>query len=63
MLDVNWQTLHTDPAPWVPGGRDADVSNFPNAKEDDLKRILEEETKEDYDAVKQESMTMRFKEG
>ena len=47
----------------MPGGRDADVSNFPNAKEDDLKRILEEETKEDYDAVKQESMTMRFKEG
>lgn len=40
LADVNWQTLSTDIAPWVPGGRDADVTNFPNAKEDDLTKIL-----------------------
>jgi len=60
MADVNWATLIKDPAPWVPGGRDADDSNFPNAKEDDLTKILAEETKEDFAAVQQASMTMKF---
>lgn len=60
LADVNWQTLISDPAPWVPLGKEADVQNFPNAREDDLHKILEEETKEDFSAVKQASMTMRF---
>ena len=60
LADVNWQTLISDPAPWVPLGKEADVQNFPNAREDDLHKILEEETKEDFSAIKQASMTMRF---
>ena len=62
LADVNWQTLITDLAPWVPLGKEADTSNFPNAREDDLDRIIEEETKENYHAVKEANMTMRFKD-
>lgn len=51
LADVNWKTLITDPAPWIPGGKEADDSNFPNAKEEDLDKIIEEETKEDFSAV------------
>jgi len=40
--------LITDLAPWVPLGKEADTSNFPNAKDDDLAKIIEEETKEDF---------------
>ena len=60
MADVNWKTLITDPAPWIPGGKEADDSNFPNAKEEDLDKIIEEETKEDFSAVQQLSQTMTF---
>ena len=60
LADVNWQTLITDPAPWIPGGKEADDSNFPNAKEEDLTKIIQEETKEDFSAVQQLSQTMRF---
>lgn len=51
MADVNWETLITDPAPWIPLGKEADTTNFPNAKEDDLNKIIEEETAEDFSAV------------
>ena len=61
MADVNWKTLITDPAPWMPNVRDADDSNFPNAKDEDLNKIIEEETKEDFSAVQQLSKTMTFK--
>ena len=60
LSDVNWQTLITDIAPWIPLGKEADVTNFPNAKEEDLRTIIEEETAEDFSAVKQASMTMKF---
>ncbi len=45
MADVNWSTLITDIAPWAPAGKNDDISNFPNAKDDDLTKIMEEETK------------------
>lgn len=57
---MNWETLITDPAPWVPAGKEADTANFPNAREDDLNKIIEEETAEDFNAVQQASMTLRF---
>ena len=49
LADVNWDTLITDPAPWIPGGKEADDSNFPNAREEDLTKIIEEEMKADFD--------------
>ena len=45
----------------MPNVRDADDSNFPNAKDEDLNKIIEEETKEDFSAVQQLSKTMTFK--
>lgn len=30
LKDVNWETLIKDPAPWVPAGKEHDLSNFPN---------------------------------
>ena len=51
LADVNWQDLITDCAPWMPGGKEADDSNFPNAKEEDLHKLIEEETPEDFSAV------------
>ena len=60
LADVNWQTLIKDHAPWVPAGKEGDDTNFPNAGEEDFRTIIEEETKEDFSAVQQASMTMRF---
>ena len=58
LRDVNWGNLINEVAPWLPGGKDGDAANFPNAKSEDydhMKQIIQEETQADYDNIRQEA--------
>ena len=55
LRDVNWETLISDEAPFIPEGKDGDAMNFPNSKlETNYLNSIAEEEKED-DMVKQSS--------
>lgn len=37
---IEWEKLHQEIAPWVPGGKENDMTNFPKARQDDFSELI-----------------------